>query len=130
MSEFGRQNPVAYLEGRLVGFALARFARASTPTLTSASLPAVASSVNRQIDLAVETDPAPACRRPTSPGDQIMADPLERSTPALMGDLLEQVTQLVQKEVQLFRAEMSDKATQAMVAAAVFSARPWLRSRR
>ena len=46
-----------------------------------------------------------------------MADPQERSTPALMGDLLDQVTQLVRKEVQLFRAEMSDKATQAMVAA-------------
>jgi TRAP-type C4-dicarboxylate transport system permease small subunit len=46
-----------------------------------------------------------------------MADPMERSTPALMGDLLEQVNQLVRKEVQLFRAEMSDKATQAMVAA-------------
>ena len=46
-----------------------------------------------------------------------MADPQERSTPALMADLLDQVTQLVRKEVQLFRAEMSDKATQAMVAA-------------
>jgi hypothetical protein len=32
LSEFGRQNPVAYLGGAaLVGFALARFARASTP---------------------------------------------------------------------------------------------------
>ena len=46
-----------------------------------------------------------------------MADPQERSTPGLMADLLDQVTQLVRKEVQLFRAEMSDKATQAMVAA-------------
>ena len=46
-----------------------------------------------------------------------MADPQERSTPGLMADLLEQVTQLIRKEVQLFRAEMSDKATQAMVAA-------------
>ena len=34
-----------------------------------------------------------------------------------MADLLDQVTQLLRKEVQLFRAEMSDKATQAMVAA-------------
>jgi len=46
-----------------------------------------------------------------------MADPQERSTPGLMADLLDQVTQLVRSEVQLFRAEMSDKATQAMVAA-------------
>ncbi|MFO1141143.1 MAG: phage holin family protein [Amaricoccus sp.] len=46
-----------------------------------------------------------------------MADLHERSTPALMADLLDQVTQLLRKEVQLFRAEMSDKATQAMVAA-------------
>ena len=46
-----------------------------------------------------------------------MADPLERSTPGLMADLLDQVTQLVRKEVQLFRAEMNDKATQAVVAA-------------
>jgi hypothetical protein len=36
LSEFGRQNPVAYLGGAaLVGFALARFARASTPTDTA-----------------------------------------------------------------------------------------------
>ena len=41
LSEFGRQNPVAYLGGAaLVGFALARFARASTPAGTTASLPA------------------------------------------------------------------------------------------
>ena len=38
LSEFGRQNPVAYLGGAaLVGFALARFARASTPADTAAS---------------------------------------------------------------------------------------------
>lgn len=46
-----------------------------------------------------------------------MVDPQERSTPALMADLLDQVTQLVRKEVQLFRAEISEKTTQAMVAA-------------
>jgi len=46
-----------------------------------------------------------------------MADPQERSTPGLMADLLDQATQLVRKEVQLFRAEMNDKTTQAMVAA-------------
>ena len=46
-----------------------------------------------------------------------MADPLDRSTPGLMADLLDQVTQLLRKEVQLFRAEMSDKATQAAIAA-------------
>jgi len=40
LSEFGRQNPVAYLGGAaLVGFALARFARASTPAGTTASAP-------------------------------------------------------------------------------------------
>jgi len=40
LSEFGRQNPVAYLGGAaLVGFALARFARASTPAGTTASVP-------------------------------------------------------------------------------------------
>ena len=43
--------------------------------------------------------------------------PEDRSTPALMGDLIESVTQLVRKEIQLFRAEMGEKATQAMVAA-------------
>ena len=35
-----------------------------------------------------------------------MADPQDRSTPALMADLLDQVTQLVRKAVQLFRAEV------------------------
>ena len=40
LSEFGRQNPVAYLGGAaLVGFALARFARASTPAGTTAAVP-------------------------------------------------------------------------------------------
>jgi hypothetical protein len=40
LSEFGRQNPMAYLGGAaLVGFALARFARASTPTGTTAFVP-------------------------------------------------------------------------------------------
>ena len=43
--------------------------------------------------------------------------PEDRSTPALMGDLIESVTQLVRKEIQLFRAEMGEKATQTMVAA-------------
>ena len=38
LSTFGRQNPVAYLGGAaLVGFALARFARASTPADTDLS---------------------------------------------------------------------------------------------
>jgi hypothetical protein len=41
LSEFGRQNPMAYLGGAaLVGFALARFARASTPADTTAPFPA------------------------------------------------------------------------------------------
>jgi hypothetical protein len=46
-----------------------------------------------------------------------MAEPQDRSTPGLMADLLDQVTQLLRKEVQLFRAEMGDKGTQAMIAA-------------
>jgi len=41
----------------------------------------------------------------------------DRSTPGLMGDLIESVSQLVRKEIQLFRAEMSEKATKATVAA-------------
>jgi putative superfamily III holin-X len=46
-----------------------------------------------------------------------MAEPQERSTTGLMADLLEQVTQLVRKEVQLFRAEMSDKTSQVIASA-------------
>jgi hypothetical protein len=45
-----------------------------------------------------------------------MADQQERSTPGLMTDLLNRVTQLFRKEVQLFRAKMK-KATQAIFAA-------------
>ena len=111
LSEFGRQNPVAYLGGAaLVGFALARFARASTPAETDCLLEPLRCRASEPIRRL-------SGRRPTSPEGQIMADPQERSTPGLMADLLDQVTQLVRKEVQLFRAEMSDKATQAMVAA-------------
>ena len=113
LSEFGRQNPVAYLGGAaLVGFALARFARASTPAGTAA-----ASGEPLRCRASEPSSGDGAGRRPTSPEGQIMADPQERSTPGLMADLLDQVTQLLRKEVQLFRAEMSDKATQAMVAA-------------
>ena len=119
LSEFGRQNPVAYLGGAaLVGFALARFARASTPAGTAAPFPASridAGPAHRSGGQSA--DRAMSWRRPTSWEGQIMADPQERSTPGLMADLLDQVTQLVRKEVQLFRAEMNDKATQAVVAA-------------
>jgi hypothetical protein len=45
-----------------------------------------------------------------------MADLNERSTPALMGDLVNHVTELVRKEITLLRAEMNDKATQVAVA--------------
>jgi len=40
----------------------------------------------------------------------------DRSTSALMGDLVESVNQLVRKEIQLFRAEMGEKVTQATMA--------------
>lgn len=45
-----------------------------------------------------------------------MADVQERSAPALMGDLVTHVTELVRKEIQLLRAELSEKTTQAVVA--------------
>jgi Putative Actinobacterial Holin-X, holin superfamily III len=45
-----------------------------------------------------------------------MADDRERSAPALMGDLVTHVTELVRKEIQLLRAEMSEKTSQAIVA--------------
>lgn len=35
-----------------------------------------------------------------------------RSTPALIGDLISHVTELFRKEIQLFRAEMNEKASQ------------------
>ena len=110
LSEFGRQNPVAYLGGAaLVGFALARFARASKPRRGRGFLEPLRCKAAEPIHRADG-------RRSPSEGLTV-ADPQERSTPGLMADLLDQVTQLLRKEVQLFRAEMSDKATQAMVAA-------------
>jgi uncharacterized membrane protein YqjE len=45
-----------------------------------------------------------------------MADINERSTTSLVGDLVNQVTELVRKELQLFRAEVDDKGTQVVVA--------------
>ena len=48
LSAFGRQNPVAYLGGAaLVGFALARFARASTPSEQGAGATEFAGGSNR-----------------------------------------------------------------------------------
>jgi phage-related baseplate assembly protein len=46
-----------------------------------------------------------------------MSDLHERSAPALVGDLVTHVTELVRKEIQLLRAEMNEKSTQVMVAA-------------
>jgi MFS family permease len=43
-----------------------------------------------------------------------MAD--DRSTPALVGDLVSQVTDLYRKEIHLLKAEMSEKTTMAMAA--------------
>jgi TRAP-type C4-dicarboxylate transport system permease small subunit len=45
-----------------------------------------------------------------------MADVDHRSTPTLVGDLVTHVTELFRKEIQLLRAEMSDKSTQIVVA--------------
>jgi hypothetical protein len=45
-----------------------------------------------------------------------MADVQDRSAPALMGDLVTHVTELVRKEIQLLRAELNEKTTQVVVA--------------
>ncbi len=45
-----------------------------------------------------------------------MADIQDRSAPALMGDLVTHVTELVRKEIQLLRAELNEKTTQVAVA--------------
>ena len=45
-----------------------------------------------------------------------MNDASDRSAPALVGDLLSSVSELFRKEIQLFRAELSEKTTQAVVA--------------
>lgn len=43
-----------------------------------------------------------------------MADVTERSAPALVGDLVSQVTDLYRKEIHLLRAELGEKASQAV----------------
>jgi hypothetical protein len=45
-----------------------------------------------------------------------MSDAQERSTPALMADLLTHVSDLVKKEIALLRAEMGSKSQQVVVA--------------
>ena len=109
LSEFGRQNPVAYLGGAaLVGFALARFARASTPAGKTASFPRAASTQDlgsigfgqrpKQRSIPIRL----SFLRPISPEGPIMADPQDRSTPGLMADLLDQVTQLSERRSSSF----------------------------
>lgn len=51
-----------------------------------------------------------------------MAEGQERSAPALVGDLLNQSTELVRKEIQLFRAEISEKASQVFTAVGLLAA--------
>ena len=43
-------------------------------------------------------------------------DTHERSTPALIGDLINQVTELFRKEIMLLRAEMNEKVNQVTAA--------------
>jgi hypothetical protein len=45
-----------------------------------------------------------------------MKDTTERSAPALVGDLVNHVSELLRKEIQLFRAELNEKSTKAVVA--------------
>ena len=45
-----------------------------------------------------------------------MPDDRDRSAPALVGDLVNNVTELVRKELQLLRAELNEKSTQAVTA--------------
>ncbi len=45
-----------------------------------------------------------------------MAETLERSASGLLGDLVSQVTELFRKEIMLLRAELGEKATQAVTA--------------
>jgi hypothetical protein len=45
-----------------------------------------------------------------------MPDDTDRSAPALVGDLVTHVTELVRKEIQLLRAEMNEKTSQVFVA--------------
>ena len=45
-----------------------------------------------------------------------MSEIHDRSAPALVGDLIASVSDLFRKEIQLFRAELSEKTTQAVVA--------------
>lgn len=46
-----------------------------------------------------------------------MDDQARKSAPNLVGDLVGNVSELVRKEIQLLRAEMSEKTTQAFTAA-------------
>ena len=67
LSNFGRQNPVAYLGGAaLVGFALARFARASTPAGPAPRPREPRSTQDLRIDRASKPEGTPTSRRPIS----------------------------------------------------------------
>jgi hypothetical protein len=45
-----------------------------------------------------------------------MNDTRERSAPSLVGDLVNHVSELFRKEIQLLRAELNEKSTQAVTA--------------
>lgn len=46
----------------------------------------------------------------------------ERSAPALVGDLLNQTSELFRKEIQLFRAEVGEKTSQVFMAVGLLAA--------
>ena len=51
-----------------------------------------------------------------------MKDVGERSAPALVGDLIGHVSELFRKELQLLRAELNEKSTQALAALGTIAA--------
>ena len=50
-----------------------------------------------------------------------IADPQDRSAPALIGDLIGHVTELFRKEMMLLRAELNEKGSQVMTAAGMIA---------
>ena len=135
LEDFARQRPVAFIGGAMVaGFALARFMKSSSArrSRTTASTSIAGDGTfdrprrspgSRHADAAIcISGHGRGELRAAHRGRHLMQHTDDRSLKELFGDLSHSVSNLFRKEIELARAEASEKISQAGVAAGSIAA--------
>ena len=119
VEDFGRRQPWAVIAGGVaVGFLASRFLKASSTRRYDQRSQQRPYLPSRTADVTAPVTPAPIADRPADhrpDGDALMAaaddatDPRERSLGDLVGTLSTQTSTLVRQEIELAKAELSQK---------------------